>query len=149
MNKITVAFLRLLSLSIGAILGIFCNCGSPAPEYGMPHADYAISGTVRSADTNVPIGGLFVSGADSLDTAYLLDTATTDSLGMYSLEFTSAQAKSTWLLRVTDVDSIENGSFMEKDTVISIPESDLRGANGSWYQGHGEKVVDMRVERRN
>jgi hypothetical protein len=38
---------------------------------------------------------------------------------------------------------------MEKDTVISLPESDLQGASGRWYQGHGEKVVDMRVERRN
>jgi putative lipoprotein (rSAM/lipoprotein system) len=153
MNTITVAFLRMFSLSIGALLGIFCNCGGcmrgPVVEYGMPHADYTISGTVRSADANLPVFGLFVSIRDTLDTAYILDTAATDSLGMYSLEFSTAPWKSTWLLRVKDVDSMENGPFIEKDTVISIPESDLRGASGSWYEGHGEKVVDVKVERRN
>jgi putative lipoprotein (rSAM/lipoprotein system) len=146
-RKTLVPILRLLSVSIGAILGVFCNLGSTAPKYGMPNADYKVSGTVSAADQNMPVKGLLVSIADTLNPPRIIDSAKTDSLGNYSLEFSGAPWENTWNLKTRDIDSVENGSFTEKDTVISIPESDLKEPNGNWYLGHGEKVVDVKVGR--
>jgi putative lipoprotein (rSAM/lipoprotein system) len=154
-RKASFHFLKLLSLSISAILGIFCTFGGcmygpgPAPMYGMPNADYKISGTVSSADQNLPIRGLLVSIADTLDPLRIIDSTKTDSVGKYSLQFSGAPWENTWHLKAKDIDSVANGSFAAKDTTISIPESDLKEPSGNWYKGHGEKDVDLKVDRTN
>lgn len=119
----------------------------PAPMYGMPNADYNVSGTVSSADQNMPVKGLLVSIADTLDSSRIIDSTRTDSLGRYSLQFSGDPFGNTWDLRVKDIDSIVNGSFAMKDTIISIPESELKEPSGTWYKGHGEKAVDLKVNR--
>ncbi len=150
-RKTTFLILKLLCLPITAILGIFCNFGGcmygPAPEYGMPHADYKVTGTVFSSDQNMPIKGLLVSIRDTMNTSGTIDSTKTDSLGRYSLQFSGAPWDSTWELKVKDVDSTENGSFIARDTVISISESELKESDGNWYQGHAEKNVDLEVDR--
>jgi putative lipoprotein (rSAM/lipoprotein system) len=152
-QKVTFRFLKLLCLPITAILGIFCSFGGcmygPAPAYGMPHADYKVSGTVLSSDQNLPIKGLLVSIRDTANTAGIFDSTKTDSLGKYSLQFSRAPWNSTWDLKVKDIDSTENGSFLNKDTIISIPESELREPSGNWYEGHAEKNVDLKIDRLN
>jgi putative lipoprotein (rSAM/lipoprotein system) len=150
-RKTTFRFLKLLSLSISAVLGVFCNFGGcvygPAPEYGMPHADYRISGTVLSSDLNLPIEGISVTIRDTLDASGAMDSTGTDSLGRYVLQFSEAPWRNTWRLKAEDTDSFENGTYISKDTVISIPESDLQDGSGSWYEGHGEKTVDFQLDR--
>lgn len=150
-RKATFNFLKLLSLSISAILGIFCGCNGigPVVMYGMPSADYKVSGSVSSTDQNMPIKGLLVSIADTLNPSRIIDSTKTDSLGRYSLQFSSAPWQNTWHLKAKDVDSVQNGSFAAKDTIISIPETDLKDPSGNWYNGHGEKNVDMKVDRTN
>jgi putative lipoprotein (rSAM/lipoprotein system) len=149
-QKVIFRVLKLLSLSISAILGIFCTFGGcmngPAPMYGMPNADYKVSGTVSSADQDMPIKGLFVSIADTLESPRIFDSTKTDSLGRYSLQ-SSGVLENTWVLQVKDIDLIENGSFAAKDTIISIPESELKEPSGEWYRGHVEKNVDLKVDR--
>jgi|WetSurMetagenome_2_1015567.scaffolds.fasta_scaffold04603_7 putative lipoprotein (rSAM/lipoprotein system) len=146
-RKASLHVLRFLSLVIGGVLGLFCNRPGPIPTYGMPYADYQISGTVLSADQDAPVKGLSVSLRDTLNASAITDSGVTDSLGRYSLQFSGAPWENTWVLKVRDVDSIENGSFRAKDTVISIPESDLREPSGNWYEGHGEKIVDVKIAR--
>jgi putative lipoprotein (rSAM/lipoprotein system) len=152
-RKATFRFLKLLSHAIGAVLGIFCTFGGcmygPAPEYGMPHADYKVSGTIVSSDQNLPIKGLFVSIRDTANVSNIIDSAKTDSLGKYSLQFSHPPWENTWDLKVKDNDSIENGSFKTKDTVVSIPKSDLKEPSGNWNDGHGEKTIDLKVDRNN
>jgi putative lipoprotein (rSAM/lipoprotein system) len=121
----------------------------PAPMYGMPNADYKVSGTVLSADQNLPIKGLSISIRDTMNTSGIIDSTETDSLGRYSMQFSGFPRENTWDLKVKDIDSIENGSFITKDTIISIPESDLQEPSGNWYKGHGEKNVDLKVDRTN
>ena len=149
-HKTVFSFLKVLSLFFSSILGIFFGCviGPNTVEYGMPHADYKVSGKVLSADQNLPIKGLFVSITDTLNTSRIIDSTKTDSLGRYSLQ-SLGDGKNTWNLKVEDIDSIENGSFTTKDTIISIPEKDLKEPSGTWYMGHGEKEVDLKVDRNN
>ena len=150
-RKTRFRLLKVLSLSISAILGIFFNSGcskyGAAPEYGMPHADFQVSGTVLSADRKLPIKGLLVTIRDTLNTSGIIDSAKTDSTGKYSLHFSGAPGVNAWELKVEDIDLSVNGLFVSKDTIVSIPESDLQDPSGNWYGGRGEKNVDLKLDR--
>jgi putative lipoprotein (rSAM/lipoprotein system) len=152
-RKVSSVFFKIVCLPISATLGIFCNFGGcmygPAPEYGMPSADYKISGTIMSSDQNKPISGLLVSIRDTMQTTGLIDSIKTDSLGRYSLQFIWPLSDYTWKLKVEDIDSTENGSFIAKDTAISISESELKDPDGQWYMGHAEKNIDLKIDRKN
>ena len=111
----------------------------------MPYADFKVTGTVLSADQNLPIGGLSVSLRDTMEASGIIDSARTDSLGRYSLVFSEAPWGNVWLLGVKDIDSSKNGLFIGKDSVISKPN--LQGGDGKWYDGHGEKTVDLKMDR--
>lgn len=155
-RRTVFGILKLSSVLIGVLLGIFfgCSCGNgpleygPMPvEYGMPYADFKVIGTVRSADSSLPVKGLSVSLRDSMNASRIIDSARTDSLGRYLLEFSGFAFGNIWTLSVKDMDSSANGSFAEKDTVISQPP--LQGGDGHWYEGHGEETVDVNVTRSN
>lgn len=148
-HKTSFGILNLLSILICSILGMFfgCNVGPDPVEYGMPYADFKVAGTVRSTEQGLPIKGLLVSLRDTLNTSGSIDSVKTDSLGKYSLEFSDAMWDNAWILSVKDIDSIDNGSFIGKDTAISIPESDLKGSDGKRYYGQGEKSVDLNLDR--
>ena len=152
-RKFTIQFLKVLCLPISAALGILCNFGGcmygPAPEYGMPHADCKVSGTVLSSDLNLPVKGLMVSIRDTMEASGIIDSTQTDSSGRYSLQFSNAPWDRTWELRVKDIDSTENGLFLTKDTLIFIPESEFKEPSDNWDQGYVEKTVNIRVDRKN
>lgn len=116
--------LKLLSLSISALLGVFCSFGGcmygPAPEYGMPHAEYKATGTVKSASDHKPVKGILVSIISTEENAEILNSTQTDSSGRYSLLFSRTPLDTVWRLRAEDVDSAENGSFATKDTNITV-----------------------------
>ncbi len=153
-KKAMFRILKLASLAITGVLGIFCNCDGvmygPAPAYGMPMADYKISGTVKSSATQLPVKGLNVFAADTLPSSYTRDTSITDSNGAYSLEFSSYPDENNPIkVTITDVDGASNGSFSPKDTIVSIPSTDLKDPNGTWDKGHAEKTVDIKVDPTN
>lgn len=146
--------LKLLSLIISVVLGLFCDSdnsgGLNQPvEYGMPHADYKISGKVISSGNSLPVEGLRVSIRDTVALSTLNTSAITDSDGRYSLEFTTALWNNTWHLQVKDIDSIENGLYKTKDTTVSIPQSELNKRGGRWNYGHADKTIDLKVDRTN
>jgi putative lipoprotein (rSAM/lipoprotein system) len=125
------------------MLEIFFGCthNVTIPMYGIAaEADFEVSGTVLSADQNLPIKGLSVSIRDTSSISQIIDSTMTDSLGRYSLQFFRPPGDNTWDLKVKDVDSVENGLFATKDTIISIPLSDLK-------EGHGEKSVDLKMNK--
>jgi putative lipoprotein (rSAM/lipoprotein system) len=141
---------RAVSLLISSILGIFFGCENTVEvEYGMPHADFKVSGMVQSSDTHQPVKGISILLRDTLWTIEAVrDTTATDSLGKYSFSFMgmSSAGQNTWILQALDIDSGENGSFLPKDTIFSIPDSTLQGGHDR-YQGHGEAVIDLKLDR--
>ena len=151
-RAITLRCLKLLSLIISTLLGIFCNSISKMNEtegaYGMQYADYKVSGTVVSSDQNLAVKGLLIIVRDTMGTYKRLDSTMTDSLGRYSLEFSGPPFDNIWDLNVKDIDSTENGSFFSKDTTISIPESELKGRDAPYYLGHAEKKVDLKLDKK-
>lgn len=149
-RKITFRCLKLLNLFTSTILGILfsSSCQMNAVAYGMPHADYKVSGTIVSSDHNLPIKNLLVAIKDTFEPYGIHDSTKTDSLGKFSLEYSGPPWDSTFDLNVIDVDSTENGTFSAKDTIFSIPESELKGGNGPWYAGHGEKKIDLKLDKK-
>ena len=147
--------LKALSILIGVLLGIFFGCSSGGgpidthqcrnTECRMPISRSLV--TVRSADSSLPVKGLSVSLRDTMNASGIIDSVRTDSLGRYLLEFSGFAFGNIWTLSVKDMDSSANGSFAEKDTVISQPP--LQGGDGHWYEGHGEETVDVNVTRSN
>ena len=133
-RKAAFRFLKLLSISISAVLGIFCSSGcimnEATPAYGAQTADYKVSGTVVSSDHNLPIKGLSVSIRDTMNYYGTLDSVETDSLGRFSL----TRYPGTYDLNIKDIDSTENGSFVSKDTLFSITDA--------------EKVVDIKLDKK-
>jgi putative lipoprotein (rSAM/lipoprotein system) len=152
-----IRILKLFSCVIGFILTIGCRLppSTEQPlygvvaEYGMPYADYRITGSIKASDTFLGIEGVKVSLRDTGCACVARDSALTDSAGAYALEFGGYPGQSTWSLTATDVDDAANGSFAPKDSIVSIPQSDLTGGDGSWYSGRGEKNVDLNLDRTN
>jgi putative lipoprotein (rSAM/lipoprotein system) len=147
--------LKLLSLALGFLLSVMCkNPFEVLPlygvaKYGMPYADYKIIGSIKAADNLEAIAGIKVSVRDTGCTCQAKDSVFTDGAGKYSLEFSQPPWNSAWLLEAADIDGENNGNFTLKDTVVSIPDSTLTGGDGEWYNGHGEKNVDIDLDRVN
>ena len=96
------------ALSLSTALFVFQAC------YGTPHdmvRDVLIHGSVKSKANNQAIPGIKVT----LDGDYSF--ALTDNSGQFEMYAIHA---SEYKLLFQDVDSIANGNFKEKDTVLNI-----------------------------
>jgi putative lipoprotein (rSAM/lipoprotein system) len=96
------------TLSLSTALFVFQAC------YGTSHdmvRDILVHGTVTSKVNNQPIPGIKVS----IDNDYL--SVLTDTSGKFEMY---AMRASEYKLLFQDVDSITNGNFKEKDTVLKI-----------------------------
>jgi putative lipoprotein (rSAM/lipoprotein system) len=145
-RKTSFGFIKFISLLISSLLGIFFGSSCfYTVEYGMPHANYKIKGVVKAAKTGSPISGILVSLRDTLREKMVTDSTFSDSLGRYIFEYSDFPEISR-ILRAVDIDGNENGEFIQKDTIISIPESELTGGEGGWYHGYCEKNVDIQMD---
>ena len=148
--------LKFISLAIGFLLSVMCkNPFDVQPlygvvvKYGMPYADYKITGKINASDTFESIRGIKVTVRDTGYAAPVKDSALTDSTGKYAIGFGQPPWNAAWIVEAADVDGESNGRFASKDTIISIPDSTLTGGDGEWYRGRGEKNVDLNLDRIN
>ena len=88
---------------------IFQACYGPMQDFGM---DVYISGTVRSAKTNVPVKGIRVSVSQNPQYIFTGDD------GTFSL-YTEPAAEC--ILHFEDTDAGMNGIFERKDTTLFYP----------------------------
>ena len=94
-------------LSLTSALFIFQAC------YGTPHdmgLDIFIEGKVTSRKTSLPVKGIRVSVEDKLQYEF------TDSDGKFSLY---TEAADSYKIKCEDIDAVQNGSFYEKDTLLT------------------------------
>jgi putative lipoprotein (rSAM/lipoprotein system) len=141
-------FLKTSSAAIGAAVGFLLGCDClpfPIAEYGTPHADFKVSGTVTSRQTSQPVPGILVSIYDTANTVQASDSAMTDSVGHFLLKFTD-HPSAIWILRVRDIDGDTNGKYTGKDSTISIPEGELTGGDGKWYEGSAENEINFELD---
>ncbi len=126
-RKGRTAFLRLTGKVFAAVLSLVgvlsCSSGNPEapPTYGPPSAGLYVWGITKSASDSNSIAGIEVklTSTDSLH-EYLADT--TDSSGYYDLNMGAEYYPWPDSVRLvaTDIDGDQNGSFLSRDTLLSL-----------------------------
>ena len=125
----------------GAILSLFGFSGCegiediiyPKSEYGMPHATFAIKGSVKAEDTGNPVQGIKVKFRQKQQ--YDLDE--NGNPRYTEFEFSS------------DKDGKVEGSFVEwpDDSNIEFTFEDVDGAeNGGWFAPDTLRGKDIKIE---
>lgn len=88
--------------------------------YGPASAQFTIKGTLKSLSDNATIEGIKVTVKDTATKA-TIDSAVTADDGSFYMTFFQAPGFNTWILEAQDIDGAQNGSFQNKDTLISVP----------------------------
>ena len=147
MKKINHSIIRKINYFIGLILSslgltTLTSCDI-ACKYGVPQADYQISGRVENAQKK-GVQGIKVYMKSAMNYDYntfegnptTADTTTTD--GAFAINCREFPEREIWLV-AEDIDSTENGSY-RRDSVLITPEfKDVPGNN--WH--HTAEVKDI------
>ncbi len=147
MKKLNRSILRKVNYCIGLILSLFgiASCEEMRAEYGVPSADYQISGRVENAQKQ-GIQGIKVSLKEPNygifeGNPYTTDTTTTD--GAFEINCREFPEREIWLI-AEDIDSTENGSY-RRDSVLITPEfKDVPGSN--WHRTAEVKDIVITLE---
>ena len=130
------AILSLLGFNSCDIIG---NIVAPVCEYGCPHADYKIIGTVKDADGN-PIPGIQVKSEN-----FWGDEIKTAEDGSYSV-VSGGFPTDTIPLTFEDVDGEENGGkFKTKEAEVKLKHTQT--GDGKWDNGTYEGSLDVTLEK--
>jgi hypothetical protein len=87
--------------------------------YGPASAQFSIKGTIRSQADNATIENVKVFLKDTA-TMQVVDSASTAADGSFFMTFGHAPLN-TLIFEAQDIDGAQNGSFQNKDTLISVP----------------------------
>lgn len=136
---------RLLSGAM-ALLG-FSACGSNGEnpvEYGQPHADYEIKGSVTDEAGNELADMRIITKTllgEVPDNPYLRDTVTTNAAGAFLLEKKNETSEGRYRVVCED----PAGVYKADSTDIQMKP---KGGKG-WYQGSDSKEVEFQLKKRN
>jgi putative lipoprotein (rSAM/lipoprotein system) len=124
---------------LGSILGITAfGCGggggaplygAPVPAYGMPYAEYTLSGTVVDSTTNDTISGISLSFDGK--------TATSGTDGVWSLNVSGFYCDQNCTLTIQDTDGTTNGSYT--DTTLALAPTRTAPGSGTMNNGAFEQ----------
>ena len=145
MKKLNRSILRKINYCIGLIFSLFgiTSCEEISDKYGVPLADYQISGRVEDAQKRGIQGiKVYMRTAEAYEynmfegNPTAADTTTTD--GAFEINCREFPEREIWLI-AEDIDSTENGSY-RCDSVLITPEfKDVPGSN--WH--HTAEVKDI------
>ena len=151
MKTVKKSFFRLFDKIIVLLLstvGVFSACNTMPEygmlvEYGMPHADFELKGTVTD-ETSQPIQNIRVVHQFGYENSYS-DTIYTDENGKYA--FNGSAWK--YQLKFEDIDGEENGGlFQTKEIEGGFTQADLvEKGDGRWYDGKFVKTEDVKLEK--
>lgn len=143
---------HLYELITGAILSLFgfnsCDLISeyvePKSEYGMPHATFKITGTVKAEDTGEPLQGIKVKFRQHVDAEdengnplYTEVEFSSDKDGNVDVSFVEWPDDRDIQLTFEDIDKGENGGWFAPDTLrkgdykITLKED----KKSNWHEG--------------
>ena len=129
---------HLFEVIVGAILSLFGFSGcediiNPVCEYGMPHATFKITGTVKAEDTGEAVKGIKVKLRHHTE----------------GVEDENGNPRYIELEMESDQDGKVDGSFVEwpyyDDLQVTFEDID-HGENGGWFAPDTLKKSDLRIE---
>jgi putative lipoprotein (rSAM/lipoprotein system) len=130
-----------------AILGVFCGAGvgcgggivpeyGPLVEYGMPHAEYKLDGTVVSAMDQSAIEGILVTLISQGSTPNGGDlSAVTDTQGKWTIDGMALPCHDCEA-EADDVDGAQNGSYQSATVALNLSQT---AAGSGWDNGTFEQ----------
>ncbi len=143
-----------------SMLGFSCSLdepdeyGSTPVEYGTPHADYILKGTVTD-EAGTPIKGIKtslkeISKDDTGTHVFGIDSIQTNESGNYQLKNSGMPYDKRVKLVVEDIDGEANGGEFLNDTLdidygkaVEVEEGDHH-----WYDGKYEVTTDVRLKKK-
>ena len=162
-SKMKVRFNRWYNAVLTALLsmlGFSCSLdepdeyGSTPVEYGTPHADYILKGTVTD-EAGTPIKGIKTSlkevyKDDTGTYVFGIDSIQTNESGNYQLKNRGMPYDNRKKLVVEDIDGEANGGEFLNDTLDIDYDKAVKVGEGDhhWYVGKYEVATDVRLKKK-
>lgn len=145
----------LLLTQVLSLLGFNSCIFIPSAEYGCPHSDYTIKGTVTD-EAGKPLQGIRVAihrrleptvGVTYDDTVFAKDTLYTDKNGIvgYTVSDMTTGVADVWL---DDVDGEANGGEFESMKISGIKAKQVKNGDGNWYNGAYAATFEARMKKK-
>lgn len=144
MYKGILSFINKSILIILTILGFSCTEDQP-DEYGMPHADFKINGTVVDEVTLERIENIQVIMQHPEMIDIHADTCSTDGNGMYEVKLNGLPDDRTFIFKCIDVDGAVNGNYEPLDTSVTFENPEFLNSDGNWYRGEAIKSIHVKL----
>lgn len=150
-NAVLTALLSMLGY--GCSLDEPDEYGTPVPEYGAPHADYILKGTVTD-EAGTPVQGIKTSlkevyKDETGNYAFGMDSIQTNESGNYQLKYSGMPYDRTKLI-VEDIDGEANGGEFLSDTLDIDYDKAVKTEEGDhhWYTGKFEIITDVKLKKK-
>ena len=136
-----------------SILGFSSACKKEEMRYlyGSPHANFIISGDVKSAVDNKLIPEIIVEVRKEYNeetglVRALVETSFSEDNGKYTVMIGDDPVDQTYQLRFTDTDGALNGEFQSLDTTIVFKDPKFTNGDGSWFSGVAEQEMNIKLK---
>ncbi len=153
-TKIYRLYGAVLSVLLSVLGFSSCSKEEMMEEYGSPHADFIMQGTVTDEQGN-EINGILVSAEryqDFNDGRYWFNlfSKKTDYFGEYYLYFENLLGSKYTKLIVQDVDGEANGGEFASDTLDIDYESaeQIKKGDGNWYEGTFRITQNIQLKKK-
>ncbi|MBN1819979.1 MAG: radical SAM-associated putative lipoprotein [Prolixibacteraceae bacterium] len=123
-----------------SLLGFSTACDIIRYEYGSPHADYILSGEVKSAKTGQPVPQIKVKAG--------YDSTFTDNSGRYVITYVGFLMEDSLHVQFIDTDGATNNEYMPLDTVAFYSDADFSGGDGHWFKGTAYQELDVLLKEK-
>ncbi len=135
-NKFIAFLLSILGLGSSATFTA-CDIVTGGCEYGTPHANFKISGTVTNES------GETVNGVKVL---MMYDSTYTDANGDYDIVAEDFPTDQTFPIQFIDIDGDDNGKLQTLDTTVVFVDPEFKNGDKHWYEGETLKTFDVTMK---
>jgi putative lipoprotein (rSAM/lipoprotein system) len=140
MKKIYRPFIKGTNWALAGLLSLLgFTCEDAPAEYGVPHADYSVKGTVTdAAGTAIPGIEIRIKAHGEYE---VNEPAYTNEQGGFDVTY-GAFPKEKFVLTATDVDGEANGSFKADSVEVVFSKNDFyKKGDDRWYEGAARKEI--------
>jgi len=126
--------------SLLAIIGFAPSCDFKT-EYGTPSAEFIVTGTVVSSETNLPI--------ENIRVIMQRDTTLTNKDGNFEVaDKYGFPTDQTYTIEYRDIDGESNIAYEDLDTIVEFKNPKFTGGDGHWFSGETRKELDVKLTRK-
>ena len=163
MKKLNRKLIRGTNWALAGLLSLlgFTGCGKDdngggeiSVEYGVPSANFKVLGRVTN-EQGQPLGGMRVvasevttiwgKGPEQCYSGLLRDTVYTASDGSFVREYSLFPTDSVYIHMKIE-DPTKRPDYESDSVTVGFAKGDLKGADGSWFLGAAEKVIDVKLK---